>query len=194
MPALVAEFQKQALKTQFKKVYSVYAQNLQKTVMVDFDGNTDCWYRAEGAGNTYAGCVEFYERFVENLKVIKTCNGNALAGGCVPEYTYTPASGCPGYRVTTVNTLSTAYVLTDGSILVPYYTTGSPGATFLFDINGLKGPNRPGFDVFSLNFGRTNTGAYKLIGDGLDTNSIINCFKSTVDSSAPFKTFDDVFN
>jgi hypothetical protein len=74
MPAMVAEFQEQALKNQFKKAYSVMTQNLQKTAMVDFDGNTGCGYN-----QSWDNCPEFFEKFAQNIKIIKTCTNKAPA-------------------------------------------------------------------------------------------------------------------
>jgi hypothetical protein len=105
MPALVAEFQKQILKNQFKKAYSVYSQNLQKTRMVDFDGEAGCYY---GTPNNVVDCPEFYDKFAKNMHVIKICKGNALADGCIPEYTQTVNSGCIGYSLAYLNK-STVY-------------------------------------------------------------------------------------
>jgi hypothetical protein len=122
MPALVADYQKQALKTQAKKALSFYSQNLQKTAMIDFDGNTGCYY-----ANTRdtSNCLEFFDKFAGNLKVIKACTGSALADGCIPKYNlFASATGCNGYNQNNVNNVNTAYVLADGSIMIPYKESG----------------------------------------------------------------------
>jgi len=54
MPALITKYQEQALRTQFKKAFSVFTQNLQKTALIDYDGgDIGCQYNNETlAGNS----------------------------------------------------------------------------------------------------------------------------------------------
>jgi hypothetical protein len=181
----VAGYQEKLLKTQFKKAYSVYSQNLQKTVMIDLDGDSRCYY-FDDRNSDVSGCTDFYDKFTENMNVVKTCKGNAFSGGCIPKYDdYLPTvSGCSGYRINEVNFQNTAYVMNDGSIMMPYYI--NTGALFLFDVNGMKGPNKPGYDLFSIEM-LNKDGVIKF-----GSTSILDCLNTI--SDAPFKKLDDVMN
>jgi hypothetical protein len=168
MPALVADYQKMMLKNRFKKIYSTYYQNLQKTVLIDFDGNVDCYARSDNYQVTYSDCPAFFEKFAQNLKIVKTCEGNALSGGCVPVLDdYMTPAGCGYFSETNMNNNNTAYVLANGTILVTYLNGARN--VFLFDINGMKGPNRPGQDIWSTNvYLMVNSGGYKFSGNVLE--------------------------
>ena len=156
LPAVMTKVEKIVLKNQFKKVYSVYTTALQKTIF-DMGGTPRCFYNiVPGADNwdffEQSDCVEFYQKLLENMKVIKTCNGNALAGGCVPVYsTYTENSGCAGYSEDRINNKNYAAILQDGSVFIAYDSfDGLAMPLFAVDVNGKKGPNTPGEDLFNL--------------------------------------------
>jgi prepilin-type N-terminal cleavage/methylation domain-containing protein len=165
IPALVAGYQEKALRTQFQKAFSVVQQLYQKTVF-DVGGSTGCAYRADGSG-----CAEFREALEENLKIVKKCYGKAFADGCIPEYkgiekvTVENTSNlsaqeqqdavnytlyhCGNFSTNAIKNSSYAYVLADGVIILdyldwPYY--------FAIDVNGMKGPNRWGYDLFAFAF------------------------------------------
>ncbi len=156
LPAVMTKVEKIVLKNQFKKVYSIYTTALQKTVF-DMGGTPRCFYNiVSGADNwdffEQSDCVEFYQKLLENMKVIKTCNSNALAGGCVPVYsTYTENSGCVGYSEDRINNKNYAAILQDGSVFISYDSFDLRGMPlFAVDVNGKKGPNTPGEDLFNL--------------------------------------------
>ncbi|MDR1168187.1 MAG: type II secretion system GspH family protein [Heliobacteriaceae bacterium] len=189
MPSLISKTQSVILKNQFKKAYSVYGQNLLKTALIDFDGDTGCYY-SEGEENneetrSISGCIEFYEQFAKNMNVIKTCSGSALANGCIPVYNnYVVNSGCTGFSLEYVNNNNNAYILSDGSIMIPYKHSGNEWPLFMFDVNGMKGPNKIGHDVFGLGiFLRKSSGAY-LLG-----SNILGCLPR---DGALFTSMDDI--
>jgi hypothetical protein len=190
MPSLVANYQNQVLKNQFKKMYSVLSQNLQKTAEVDFDGDTGCY---AGGYVDNKNCPDFFRAFAANLNVIKTCKGNALSGGCIPQYTkYTKnAAYCGGYLKEQIENTDNAYVLNDGSIFIPYGRIDSPTGNgsyslFMFDVNGKKGPNKIGHDVFSMVIVRQD--GYYL------TENLHYCLDDVIEADAPFKTLEDIMN
>jgi prepilin-type N-terminal cleavage/methylation domain-containing protein len=198
MPALIADYQKHALKTQFKKAFSTYSQNLQKTVMIDYDGaDTKCFYTISN-GHNMSGCKEFYDKFAQNMKVIKTCYGNALADGCVPVYQkYRETSGCSGSSQNNINNLNTAYVLADGSIMITYGANGY--GLFLFDTNGFKGPNKAGHDLFAIDIRQNSGGGIQFFGNSehsQGSDSILVCLPNAEIGvhDALFKTLGDIFN
>lgn len=110
-------------------------------------------------------CKQFYEALEKTIQVITKCEDNAYDRGCIPEYegidtvkiannpdlsedeAYAQTSGCNNFRKT--NLLKRpAFVLKNGMILIPYSLANSP--VILIDINGKKGPNKWGHDLFSF--------------------------------------------
>jgi prepilin-type N-terminal cleavage/methylation domain-containing protein len=188
MPSLISKMQMISFKNQFKKAYSVYSQNLLKTVMIDFDGDSGCYYSS--SGDNVTGCPDFFEQFAKNMNVIKTCKGNALADGCVPVYDYMAAAGCSGFSLNNVNNTNDVYVLSDGSIIIPYKFSNNSGFMpfFMFDVNGMKIPNKVGQDIFALNiYIDARSGAYRL-GSG---RTITGCLPNTGKDSL-FNYLDEI--
>jgi hypothetical protein len=193
MPALVASYQNQALKTQLKKMLSVISQNIQSTAALSYDNSSiDCSYL--GNGSTKAtGCSDFWGNFVKSLNVIKTCNENALSSGCIADgYSVTPLANCGYWTTDRISTKYNAYIFNDGSMIMPAMgsNTGLPasqlGVQFLIDTNGLKGPNKAGYDIFTLRFVENISGGYII------HPSLNNCI--TLPADAPFRSMEDVIN
>ena len=83
------------------------------------------------------------------LNQVKYCENNALTNGCVPKYSkYADTAGCAGFKENYINNKDTVWVLNDGSIHISY--THPTYSIFAVDINGLKGPNKGGYDLFSF--------------------------------------------
>ncbi len=119
---------------------------------------------ADYAGKTN-GCAAFMSHLEKYLKIVKKCNGHALRDKCIPKYmgidTYykqqddtltddmaiQKAYGCSGWTQSQIENNRIAYVLADGTILLLY---GSGPSIFAIDINGMKGPNKWGHDLFSF--------------------------------------------
>jgi type II secretory pathway pseudopilin PulG len=193
MPTLVASYQEQVLKNQFKKLYSVLSQNLQKTIALDFDGALPECYVAPGGLPVSSGCIDFTEKFMANLNVLKMCSGSALNSGCIPVYTdIKNAPACPGFTMNAINNTNTAFVLNDGSIIM---AMGNNIRFFLFDVNGKKGPNKVGHDVFQGAFinDRLPLSPYpRLFNTAQSITGMGTCLTGQ-DYSAPFKTIDDIY-
>ena len=170
IPTLLAKYQQKTLNTQFKKSYALINQAL-RNVQAQYDYFPKCYYLPSDDPNNYfeSGCADFTEKFFETLKVSKKCVGNAFADGCIPEYegmdTVSNANnpdaevpegyedygeyesrGCAHFRKNAILNDRTVYVLTDGTIIFPY----SNAMLIAVDINGLKGPNKWGYDLFSF--------------------------------------------
>ncbi|MDR1168335.1 MAG: type II secretion system GspH family protein [Heliobacteriaceae bacterium] len=104
------------------------------------------------------------ERILANLNIVQTCQNNAYSGGCIPDYegldTVVKAgggtdyqatqrsTGCTRWRKSNIRTMSSAHVLADGTIILGYGAF-YPRA-FAVDVNGKKGPNKWGHDLFSF--------------------------------------------
>lgn len=165
LPTVINKVERNILKQQFKKVLSVYSQNILKTTY-DLGGSMNCYYGQDENGQIssttgidYSGCKTFYEHFAKNLKVIKKCEGNALVDGCLPVYSeYRSESGCSGYSEQAFNVTNTVYVLADGTLLMPYANQTLAAAAV--DINGKKGPNKPGYDLFNFSIMKTHKNSY----------------------------------
>lgn len=160
MPSISANVQKNILKNQTKKALNVYSQALTQTVE-SMGGDVDCYYGETGVA--FSGCPNFLTEFTKNLKIIKTCLGNAMNDGCIPQYSSYAAggSGCGGFSEEAINTQDKVYVLSDGSLIISYLPAGGMYPLFAFDINGKKGPNKPGYDLFGISINKNiKTGAF----------------------------------
>ena len=98
------------------------------------------------------------ELFFNRLKVVKYCENNAVVNGCIPEE-YKGYNELEKNQNTNMNpdglmsgnkirNSYPAFVLTDGTIIMK--GTGLNTALFIFDINGAKGPNKWGYDMYSI--------------------------------------------
>jgi prepilin-type N-terminal cleavage/methylation domain-containing protein len=163
IPAAINKYKDEELKSQFKKAYSTISQAFYKTQMYDFFGYSKCYYGEGGIGTAVSECPAFYEALAKNLSIQKNCRGNSLADGCIPGYqTYATSSGNVGYNQDYIENRNNTWVLSDGQILIPYYYA-SNGAmpVFLVDINGHKGPNGYGKDLFGFRIKRNaDTGVF----------------------------------
>ena len=148
----------------------------------DSSGNCARYEYADGSplasdhNGRFNDCKIFGEAILNNLKIIKTCAGNSVAGGCIAdiegidtvkakanpdlsEYDLNVAtSGCGGLRKANLKSNTPAYVIADGvTIFDKAYPRG-----LSIDINGLKGPNKWGHDIFRFYFRGDINGNLKL--------------------------------
>lgn len=109
MPVLTAKYRENVIKNQLKKAYSLVAQSLLQIeinngyplecyVWPSYRGGNGCIEYAEdgnckkwetSAVDPYgysADCEIFQKEFEKTVKIIKVCENNALAQGCIPEY------------------------------------------------------------------------------------------------------------
>ncbi len=170
IPVLVTNYQQKTLNTQFKKAYAFINQVLLSTVG-ELGYVPQCYYRASNSmpDASIKACNVLQDNFFSKMKISRKCNGNAFADGCTPEYegmdTVANANhpdaeipegyesygdyvsrGCVNFRKNAILNDRTVYVLSDGTIIFPYI---SPMLVAI-DINGKKGPNKWGYDLFSF--------------------------------------------
>lgn len=198
MPTLVSNHKKAVLKSQFKKTYSTISQAYDAAAVslgyfpqcyyweqgsephhcLEYDDQGECTKYVlnstgeeiyDGINGPRSRCKPLFDAMVNNLKVVKRCNGNAFADGCIPDYkgidtmykannegvsdidTNKATTDCGGYRENNIKTKSIALVLADGSIYITYGTDDYyKYPLFLLDVNGKKGPNKWGHDLFAL--------------------------------------------
>ena len=157
IPTAINNTKEQELKSQFKKVYSTITQAVNKTEMNDFYGYARCYMQNDlnsSSGNkqwVIDDCENFYKAFLKNLQVQKVCQGNSLSEGCIPKYqSYNTSSSCGRFNQNNIENNNFSYVLSDGQIIILYGTVSTAYPLFLVDINGHKGPNAYGIDLFSF--------------------------------------------
>ena len=202
LPSLINKAEKMILKNQFKKAYSTLTQALLKSE-VDIGFTPQCYYPINDAssasgltGKRYSNqdCDVFREILLKNLNVSQTCKGNAYPKGCIPKYkgfediameknpdlskeeALEQVKGQPGFQQQTILYEGNAYVLSDGVIIIAYLFP----MIFAVDVNGNKGPNKWGYDLFSFFSGVTGKSNIILIGSpysvekgGLTTKEMI---------------------
>ena len=167
IPTAINNTKDKELKSQFAKAYSTITSALYQTEMTDFFGYVGCYYLVNSATETKvahnnADCGKFFGAFEKHLSLQKVCKGNALSDGCVPSYE-SYYSGWPGYSENSVNTVNYAYVLSNGQILICFDRCTYP--LFLVDINGMKGPNNYGYDLFSFAIKKHDSSGMYIGGD-----------------------------
>lgn len=154
MPSLMANYKKSVAKNQFKKTYSTLTNAFNQTVQ-DLGESVDC----SNQSYTSEACKELWNEFVKNLNVVKYCETDAYAQGCVPDYSsenFPRTQGCGGFSAPQIKEQQPAAVLADGSIIFPYGWQKTLYPAIGFDINGFKKPNVGGQDVFSLGISNKN--------------------------------------
>ncbi len=155
MPLLIKNIQKHILKTQFKKTYSTLYNAFEKTKS-DLEYTPDCTYTNMGAATSKRNdCISYHTAVLNNLKIIKTCNGYAKRDGCIKDIKGTDIikqqEYLTSFKQESIDTSNYAVVLNNGSIFMFYNGNGKLGwPIYLVDVNGTKSPNKWGYDVFPL--------------------------------------------
>lgn len=125
-------------------------------------GTCTAWKMSDGTPlkSNYNGnvsqCRAFdNEMFGNVLQVVKFCDKNALANGCIPDsYKGTDkvnAKEDPNivFSETSIKNKYPVWVLNDGTIVIRYYAVGSL-PLYAVDVNGKKDPNKWGYDLFAF--------------------------------------------
>ncbi len=178
LPVIISKYQEHVLKQQFKKAYSNFSQVLLQVQAQDFDMSVpNCYYISDANGvlkNSElktGDCSKVRDGILKRLKVIKTCSNKAYENGCIPDYKgYDTMSieqnpdiseedavyivrGLRGFYKSAIHNQSPAYDFADGTIVFEYNITWNSSyfpCLFAIDINGKKGPNKWGHDLFSF--------------------------------------------
>ena len=164
LPVLTGKYQHKALEAQFKKAYA----NLQTAINTVNSENGipyEC-YTLKNGGNYYNQCNEFWPKVLEQYKSIKLCGDWRRKNYCRPSYKTKAEVLAAGGTVVNNNCSFPmdshyAYNLNDGSIIYLFNVQESgynnPNSLFFgFDVNGMKGPNKWGYDLFYLNLYKQN--------------------------------------
>ena len=156
------EFINKVAAVSFKKLYSVYSQALNYTV-IQMGGEISCYYSTDkSVKSDFSGCDRFYKKFATNLKVKKYCKNNAFKKGCVPAYkAYATSPSCAGFSESMMNKFNQSFVMYDNTTLTVFNKPmNSPKPMFAVDSNGMLLPNKTGYDLFSLVIVRNSFGNY----------------------------------
>ena len=160
LPALTGKYQQKVLASQFKKAYA----NLQTAINTVNSENGipyECYTIRYGIDYHVTECKDFWENVLKQYQIVNTCEHNKRH--CRPVYKTKAQVLAEGGTVIN-NSCShpineqTGYNLNDGSILYIYnYPNYNHNSLFFgLDVNGLKGPNKWGYDLFYLNLYREN--------------------------------------
>lgn len=189
MPALVANYQRMVLKQQYKKLYSTLSQAYEKTVY-DVGGTTDCYHVDISKSDSYglystAECKnEFKKALEKNLIIAKICETKGVENGCLLNNQYkgmdtlltdsnpdatdeekeSIQTNCNNVTKNSLLNRNLVYVLNDGSIIIAS-NASIPPVPMMIDINGQKGPNKWGYDLFKISFVKDGNN-YKLYPTG----------------------------
>ena len=155
IPTLIANYQKKALKTQFTHTYSLLNQALGLMKANAQIPSLYTYYIVYDPERGYYKEEEFKKEFLKYIKVQKTMEASSVE---MPTYyTYDGsreyASDSPSYDIRKPD-----LVLANGAYLRNNITGSLDGRLIFFttDINGAKGPNRVGHDVFSFMIKNSN--------------------------------------
>ena len=164
LPILTGKYQHKVLESQFKKTYA----NLQTAINTVNSENGipyECYTLKNGGNYYYNQCNEFWPKVLEQYKSIKLC-GDWKNTECRPKYKSKAEVIAAGG---TINNQACsfpidshyAYNLNDGSMIYLYNGPESGynnhnSLFFGFDVNGTKGPNKWGYDLFYLNLYKRN--------------------------------------
>ena len=96
-------------------------------------------------------------------------------------------AGCDGFSANNLKKSARVILLNDGSIIFPYYYNSRYYPLIGFDINGHKGPNIPGIDIFSLKILKYNNSIPNLQKDGMVARECL-----TSSSKKYFSTFNEI--
>lgn len=112
---------------------------------------------ADGTGGQAGECGFLMDAFVRAMGATRFCKDNPVTDGCIPANYPTAESGC----FTAFN--GEAYVFDNSMIL---FSDGSLSLRrFAIDVNGRKGPNKWGQDIFPFSIKATET--VKVAGVGM---------------------------
>ena len=95
-------------------------------------------------------CAQFKEDFTRALGVVRTCENDIIEEGCLPaNYPHASATCFSDYSN------SHGYVLDNSMIIFTH--SGNDFGEFAMDVNGRKGPNKWGQDIFAFSIKPTET-------------------------------------
>ena len=193
LPTLIANYKKQVYVNQLKKTYSMLEQGFQKMLA---DEGVDSLANTEVFGSIKTQCIasttndQRCDAFFEKLKQYFVITDIGKTGNY--KYAYIKKGSTPAYPDNNPN--SSRIILEDGTMLFKYNITQkeqpssyscdaikalggkmcSKMGNITIDVNGYKGPNIEGRDIFSFNISSTGE-----LAPYWSTDSVIYAYRST---------------
>lgn len=130
MPTIITNYQKKVTVERLKSAYSLLNQAIQ--LSENHNGSIGEW-------NLYDEQNNFFDKYI--LPYMNTVNKKAMFSPS-KAYAFNTIDGNPCRG-------GSLRVATNGVGFIPFVSSGSNYAWIMIDINGLKGPNRLGRDVFA---------------------------------------------
>ncbi len=160
MPMLINKAQKMILAQQFKKMYT-NIQNTINLIQAENGAPFECYNTGFGEYHL-TECDVFWEKFLSKYQVINECKKGDFY--CYPKAYKTKAEVLAegGEILNNACTMDfpygSYYFLSDGSEFIINIGPGVAHHSVFFgiDVNGLKAPNRWGYDVFYITLNREN--------------------------------------
>ena len=194
LPVLSNVYKKVIIKNQIKQAYNLIS-NAVNSVAADDDLPHRCYYGHDGISTTIAECSEFFDAVVSKLETTKICKKNSFTNGCVPDYKeedFSAKGVCGGFKASNIKNSVNSAVLKNGIIIFNYsFSANSSYPIIAFDINGFKGPNKPGYDVYSIQLSakQPNFPIYGLANNN-SSPSILNCMEMS--NSPLFRNLSEI--
>lgn len=150
MPSLITKYQKNVTAERLKKVYSVLS-NAAKRSELDTGEEAKYWQYPQ---NPYdLDFIPFFQKhYIPYLNIASEC----ISANCFSKEHYSFENNRGGFLANYIVKLS------DGTLLSFLPSSGSNGRGYIWvyaDINGKKGPNREGRDIFVLDIAPSYTEA-----------------------------------
>jgi len=197
LPTLITKYQKEVVRNQFKKSFATI-QNAINQVQNDEGRLIECHYGGPVTSAATGECTFLFREIQKKLNVVRSCNGNALRDGCVkemPQFAVFTGGGCGGFSQEVIENISKVYMLSDGSSIITYRTGHMP--LFMLDVNGIKGPNESGKDIYSLliceKSGSLSIDCRHLYGNNNPKVYINACIANDPNDKVYFRTLDEIF-
>ena len=159
LPSVINHYKKKVLSEQFKKSYATLANAYEKA-KADLGYANECYYDYDYHLVNESDCKELNKNIENNLKIVKTCINNAVQNGCIsdemkginkiklPTGSDIKISNYGLFNENYIKNYDYVFVISDGTTVVHYQR--NVRALYLVDINGKKGPNMWGYDIYAL--------------------------------------------
>lgn len=165
MPTLIQKHQEHVTVVKVKKFYSTMAQAYES--YINEYGYPDSW---EKFSTREEATTNFANKFKPYLKIIKDCGYNE---GCFINGNYKKFNGTES-----INFVTNKYmlILNDGSAVAFYlYSKNNDNNCIYYDINGKKGPNQFGKDMFEFDFDNKLVPGEYFDPSNTEENTLTNC-------------------
>ena len=170
LPMLTRNYQFYIRQQQFKKAYAALNIASQKT-QIDMGEGVQCYQPDTTGHHNRDDCAYFFSELIKNLQLGQVCEGDALSKGCLAQSYRSEflaekhgwdatqyKANCSGWSTEHLEKEAIVYVASSGFLFIPYTYSGGDKSRpnkytapiILIDVNGKKGPNQIGKDLFKI--------------------------------------------